>query len=87
MQTTKTNWKVTKQRLVQCCSAAAALSRWLQLMNNAKLVHQLMKDHVTAYADTFDVPAFIPVVSDLLVSKLPHVRNFLIEWIKVSCSS
>ena len=56
-------------------------------MNNAKLVHQLMKDHVTAYADTFDVPAFIPVVSDLLVSKLPPVRNFLIEWIKVSCSS
>jgi len=54
-----------------------------ELMNNAKLVHQLMKDHVTAYADTFDVPAFIPVVSDLLVSKLPHVRNFLIEWIKV----
>lgn len=35
----------------------------MDVRNNHKLVDQLMKDHVTAYGDEFDVQAFIPVLA------------------------
>lgn len=55
----------------------------VDVRNNHKLVDQLLKDHVTAYGDEFDVAAFIPVLKDLLQTEKRPVRQFLIEWIKV----
>ena len=56
------------------------------MINNLKLVDQLMKDHVTAYGDEFDVAGFIPLLTVCLALLPPAppwgpVLDRLVLWL------
>eukprot|EP00911_Craspedida_sp_UC1_P001520 UC1_evm2s1146 len=50
--------------------------------SGAELLDRLIKDVVTEYG-TFDVDRFIPLLSERIYAKNPHVRQYLVSWLLV----
>eukprot|EP00049_Salpingoeca_infusionum_P000050 m.36847 g.36847 ORF g.36847 m.36847 type:complete len:675 (+) comp10037_c1_seq2:140-2164(+) len=49
--------------------------------NGAETLDRLIKDIVTDFPK-FDVPRFVPLLSERINARDPHVRRFLVSWIK-----
>ena len=56
----------------------------VSVKNASELLDRLLKDIITENSQIFDLPSFIPLLRERLLTKNSFARQFLISWISVS---
>jgi vacuole morphology and inheritance protein 14 len=69
-------------------SIFSALSRLVadpdvSVKNASELLDRLLKDIITENSQIFDLPSFIPLLRERVLTKNSFARQFLISWISV----
>lgn len=83
--------KVSRQAIIpQFPEIFSALSKLVAdpdaaVKNASELLDRLLKDIITENSQIFDLPSFVPLLRERVLTKNSFARQFLISWISVSC--
>lgn len=84
--------KVARQAIIPSFPEIfSALSRLVadadaSVKNASELLDRLLKDIITENSQIFDLPSFVPLLRERVLTKNSFARQFLISWISVSFS-
>lgn len=82
--------KISRQAIIPMFPEVfSALSRLVAdpdvaVKNASELLDRLLKDIITENSQIFDLPSFIPLLRERVLTKNSFARQFLISWISVS---
>lgn len=82
--------KISRQAIIPMFPEVfSALSRLVtdadvSVKNASELLDRLLKDIITENSQIFDLPSFVPLLRERVLTKNSFARQFLISWISVS---
>lgn len=82
--------KISRQAIIPMFPEIfSALSRLVadpdvSVKNASELLDRLLKDIITENSQIFDLPSFVPLLRERVLTKNSFARQFLISWISVS---
>lgn len=83
--------KISRQAIIPMFPEIfSALSRLVadpdvSVKNASELLDRLLKDIITENSQIFDLPSFVPLLRERVLTKNSFARQFMISWISVSC--